>query len=69
MRKKFKVNYKKVNKVLQHIPAENITKLNKLIYSGVKIASNKIGITLRNLSRNTKPEWEMRLEGQIKKLR
>ena len=30
---------------------------------------NKIGVSLRNLNRNTKPEWEIRLEGLAKKLR
>ena len=33
---------------------DNITELNKLIYAGAKLVSDKIGIPLRNLNRNTK---------------
>ena len=66
---KVKLETEKVNKVLQHISTDNITKLNELIYAGAKLISNKIGILLRNPNRNTKPGLEMRLEGQMKKLK
>ena len=59
---------KKVNKLLKHIPMDSIIELNKLIYSGTKLIRNKIGIPLRNLNRNTKLGWEMKIERQIKKL-
>ena len=32
------------NKVLQHVVTDNIIELNKLIYAGAKLGSNKIGI-------------------------
>ena len=65
---KVKTVIEKANKVLQHIPKDNITELNELIFAGTKVESNKIGLHLRNLNRNTKPGWEMNLEGEIKYL-
>ena len=65
---KAKVEKEKVNKS-KNIPTGNITELNKLIYAGVKLISDKIGISLKSLKRNTKPGWEIRLEKQVKKLR
>ena len=47
----------------------NITELNKLIYAGAKLFNDEIGLSQRNPSRNTKPERERRVGGQIKKLR
>ena len=47
----------------------DITELNELIYAWAKIVSDKISIFLRNLNSNTKPGREMRVEGQMKKLR
>ena len=43
----------------------NIIEFDKLIYAGAKQISDKLGIPLKN----TTLGWEMRLEGQIKKLR
>ena len=43
--------------------------MNELIYEGEKLVRDKIGIFYKNPNWNTKPEWEMRIEGQIKKLR
>ena len=68
MLEKLKVETEKVNKVLQYIPTDNITELSELIYTGVKLVCNKIGILLRNPNRNTNPGWKINLEGQIKKL-
>ena len=45
---------------------DRITDLNKLIYAEVKLFCDKISVFQKNLNRNTK--WEIRLEGQIKKL-
>ena len=54
---------------LKNNPTENIIELNELIYTGIKLVSNKIGILQRNHNLNTKLTWEIRLEGQIKKVR
>ena len=51
---------------MQYIPMDNITKMNELIYAGAKLDNNKICILLRNLNRNAKPRWKLRLEGQNK---
>ena len=49
---------KKVNKSLQHIPTENITKLNKLIYRGAKLINDKISISVSYVRKNkTWIEW------------
>ena len=34
---------------------DNITEVNELIYAGVKLVSEKIGVPHRNSNRNTKP--------------
>ena len=52
--KKVKVETKKVNKSLKHIPTDNITEINELIYAGEKLVRNKIGIPQKNLNRNAK---------------
>ena len=67
--KKIKVKSEKVNKLLKNISTDNITELNELIYAGEKLVSDKIGIPQKKPNRNTKVGWEMKLEGQIKKLR
>ena len=48
---------------------DNISELNELIYAGAKLVFNKISVPLRNPNRNTKPGWEIRQEGHVKKLR
>ena len=62
------VDNEKVYKLLKHVPTENITDMNALIYVGAKLVGDKIGIPQRNPNWNTKPTCEMRIEGQIKKL-
>ena len=42
--KKVKLVIENVNYVLQHIPTDNITELNELIYAGAKLVSDKIDI-------------------------
>ena len=64
-----KVETEKTNKLLTNIPTGNITELNVLIYAGVRLVSDKIVVSRRNSNRNTKPRWEMSLEGQVKELR
>ena len=56
-----KLETEKVNKVLQHIPRDNITELNKLIYAISKLVNNRIGIPVRNPNRNAKPRLVMSL--------
>ena len=57
------------NKLLPNIPTGNITELNELIYTGVKLACDKIDVPQSNPNRNTKLGWEIRPEGQGIKLR
>ena len=58
---------KKVNILLKYIPKDNIIKQDEFIYAGVKLVSDKIGITQRNSNRNTKARWKMRIERKILK--
>ena len=58
----------KVNLLFPNIPSGNITEVDELIYVGAWLACDKIGTLLRNLNRNAKPGWEIRLERQVKKL-
>ena len=46
---------------------KNISELNKLIYAGVKLITDKIDVPLKNTKSNSKPGWEIRPETQIKK--
>ena len=66
--KKLMIEIKKINKLSTTIPTINITELKKLIYGRVELVCDTIGIYQRNLNKNTKPGWEIRLVGQIKKL-
>ena len=56
------------NQVLTNISTNNITELNKLIYAGVKLVCEKIGIPAKSSKKKSKPGWEIRLETQIKKI-
>ena len=47
----------------------NITELNKLIYAGAKLICAKIGVSLKDTIRNSKPGREIRLETLIRNLR
>ena len=51
------------------ISTDCITELNNVINAGAKLVKDKIGIYQKNLNKNTKVGWEMRLKGEIKKLR
>ena len=48
-----------------NIPIGNINELNKQIYAGAKLVCDKIDVPRRNPSRNIKPGWVIRLEGQV----
>ena len=65
--KKVKVETEKVNKLLQNISTD-ITKLNELIHAQPKLSCDKIWVPQKNPNRNTKPEWEIRLEGWVKNM-
>ena len=67
--KKVKVETEKINKLSKNIPKGDISELKELIYAETKLVSDKIDVPLRNPNRNTKPEWEIRLEAQVNKLR
>ena len=41
----------------------------ELIYAGTKLVFAKIAILLKNTNRNSKPEWEISLETQIRNLK
>ena len=51
--KKVKRETEKGNRLLPNIPKRKITKLNKLIYTRVKLVSDEIGIPRGNPNKNT----------------
>ena len=61
-----KIQTNKINQVLPYISTNNITELNELNYAGEKLVYEKIGIPSNNTKKKSKPEWEIRLETQIK---
>ena len=54
-------------KQIINIPTDNITELNKLLYTGTKLICDKIDIPQGNLNKITKPGREIQLKGQKKK--
>ena len=63
-----KTETNKINQVLPYISTYNIIELNELIYAGAKLVCEKIGIPSKSAKQKSKPEWEIRLETQIKKI-
>ena len=61
-----KAETNKVNQVLTYISTNNITELNELIYAGAILVFEKIGIPSKSTKEKSKPEWEFKLESQIK---
>ena len=59
----------KINQVIPYISTNNITELNELIYAGVKLVWERIGILSKIKKKKSKPAREIRLETQIKYLR
>ena len=59
----------KVKDLLKNISTNDITELNDLIYTGAKLVCEKIGFPLKTTNRKSKPEWEHRIESQIKSIR
>ena len=66
--KTLKIETNKINHILPYIPTNNITELNELIYAGVILVCENIGIPSKSTKKLSKPGWEIRLETQIKKL-
>ena len=46
---------KNKNELLTNISTNNITELNKLIYTGAKLVWNKVDVPLKNTNWNSKP--------------
>ena len=63
--KALKIETEKINHI-PHIPTNNITELNELIYAGTKLVCEKIGIPSKSTKKQSKLGWETRLETQIK---
>ena len=59
----------KINQVLPYISTNNISKLNELIYAGVKLVCEKIGMPLMKHEEKIKTRRKIRLETQMKNLR
>ena len=57
---------KKINTLLTHISTYNILQLNELIYA--KLVCDKINVPRKNINRNSKHGWEIRLEIRIRNL-
>ena len=55
-------NGKKWSQVLTYVSANNITKLNELIYVEANLVCEKIGTLLKCTTKKSKPVWEIRLK-------
>ena len=55
--KRAKTETEKLNHVLTYISTNNITELNELIYKGVKLVWEKIGILSKSTKKKAKPGW------------
>ena len=56
--KTVKTENEKINALLTYISMKNIMDLNELIYTGVKLVCEKIGIPLKTTNGYSKPGWE-----------
>ena len=61
------IEVQKVNKLLQNIQIDDVTKMNDLIYASAVLVAEKFNM-FREKAKKSKPAWELRLEQQIKKL-
>ena len=61
------IEVQKVNKLLQNIHIDDVTKMNDLIYANAVFVAEKFNM-FREKAKKSKPTWELRLEQQIKKL-
>ena len=60
---------KKREKSIKNILTYNVTEVNDIIYTWADLVYNKMGNPQKNQNKNIKAGCEMRLEGQIKKLK
>ena len=60
-------SYYTMNQIMTYISTNDITESNELIYAGVKLVCEKIGIPSKSTEEKSKPGWEIRVETQIKK--
>ena len=63
-----KTETNRINQMLPYISTNDISELNDLIYAGVKLVSEKIGVPSKSTKKQYKAGWEVRLETQIKNL-
>ena len=66
---KFKAEKEIVTKLWPQISPCNITEPTELIFEGTKRVCDEILVPLQNSNRNTKPAWEIRIEGLVNKFR
>ena len=57
-----------MNQVLTYTSTNNITELNGLIYAGVKLVCEKIGIPSKSTKEKSKPGGEIRLKNSDQKI-
>ena len=58
----------KINQAPPYISSNNITELNELIYGGVKLVKEKIGVTSKSTKKKSEPVWKIQLERKILKI-
>ena len=61
-----KTETNKINHILPNQSTNNTTELSELIYAGMKLVCEKIGITSISTKKQSEPGREIRLEMQIK---
>ena len=69
---KFKLNEitKKINNVIRHIKANNITEINNILRAASAYAAKKLGLKeFKRDDKKTDPWWKRRIQGDIKELR
>ena len=59
----------RINELLTYSSRNNITELNKLIFAGEKLVSDKIDVPLKTTNKNANPRLRIRLKTQIRNLR
>ena len=62
-----------VNRLLSHIPTNNITETNNLAYAGARLVTEKMGVKLSTQQQrnqpNQQPPWKRRLQKQLTEMR
>ena len=59
-----------VSRILGTVSTTNLTEINDLVFAGVVVVAEKLGIkSLQSQHKDNKPWWKRRLEGQINELR